>query len=276
VSERRLDDLVGEAALSRIDMIKLDVEGAEKRALEGARTCLARFRPIVLFEVLDAALGKQGSSRDALLEMLATFDYEFFVFDNESGWPRRSRPEDQSENMIAAPAETPLPQVWRAPRRVHHAVNQPEPEYQLKPLEGEAALFDLLENQICEGSSIDSGVVLALATGAEQWSYAVRFPVREEARTLLSADSRIAVRLEAVVESGRIGFGVVGGDGSTYLTPEIEYGENAQAVSFNLALLGPPPGSAVIVRNTSGNGRPSKVRIHSMSTFVLVASRLSR
>lgn len=40
-----IDALVGELGLERIDFIKMDIEGAEVRALEGARRTLARFHP---------------------------------------------------------------------------------------------------------------------------------------------------------------------------------------------------------------------------------------
>jgi FkbM family methyltransferase len=48
VSIRRLDDLIFEAKTDRIDLIKIDVEGAEGLVLEGARRTLETFRPVVL------------------------------------------------------------------------------------------------------------------------------------------------------------------------------------------------------------------------------------
>lgn len=41
----RLDDLVEELGLDRVDWIKMDIEGAEQRALKGAARTLARFKP---------------------------------------------------------------------------------------------------------------------------------------------------------------------------------------------------------------------------------------
>lgn len=42
---RPLDDIVRELDLDRVDFIKMDIEGSEVRALEGAQQTLARFRP---------------------------------------------------------------------------------------------------------------------------------------------------------------------------------------------------------------------------------------
>jgi FkbM family methyltransferase len=45
-----LDDLVAEFALRRVDLVKIDVEGAELEVLEGARRVLSEFRPSLFVE----------------------------------------------------------------------------------------------------------------------------------------------------------------------------------------------------------------------------------
>jgi FkbM family methyltransferase len=47
---RRLDSIVAERRLTRLDLIKIDVEGHERQVLEGAADSLRRFRPAVVFE----------------------------------------------------------------------------------------------------------------------------------------------------------------------------------------------------------------------------------
>lgn len=108
VAARRLDSLVQEAKLPTVDVIKLDVEGAEHRVIEGARTVLAQFRPVVLFEALDPALRKQGSSRENLCGLLSSLQYRLFTFDETDGLPTPADAGGSSENMIAIPAESSL------------------------------------------------------------------------------------------------------------------------------------------------------------------------
>jgi FkbM family methyltransferase len=51
-----VDNLVRELQLSRVDFIKIDIEGAERKALEGARETLKKFKPrmaICVYHLLD-------------------------------------------------------------------------------------------------------------------------------------------------------------------------------------------------------------------------------
>ena len=105
---RTLDDLVGEEGLSRIDVIKLDVEGAEKRVLDGARNSLARFRPIVLFQAVDPALRKQDTSRDQLFESLTEAGYRLYAFGDITGLPTLIQEAERNGKIVGVPTEHPL------------------------------------------------------------------------------------------------------------------------------------------------------------------------
>jgi FkbM family methyltransferase len=50
VTLRRLDGLIAERGFARLDLVKIDVEGHERRVLDGAATTLARFRPALVIE----------------------------------------------------------------------------------------------------------------------------------------------------------------------------------------------------------------------------------
>ena len=70
-------------ALERLDMIKIDVEGAEVAVLEGARETLARHRPVVLLDT-HPSLGADVPRLQALFD---EFGYDAFDSDRH-----RSRP----------------------------------------------------------------------------------------------------------------------------------------------------------------------------------------
>jgi FkbM family methyltransferase len=111
VSTRSLDSMALELGLSRLDVIKLDVEGAEARVVEGALDSLRRFRPVILFEALNAALRQQGSSFEGLTGLLQAHDYILYTF-GKTGLPVLAAAGARSDNMIAVPAERPLPAEW--------------------------------------------------------------------------------------------------------------------------------------------------------------------
>jgi hypothetical protein len=49
-----LDEVVRTLNLDKIDLIKIDVEGAETYVLSGAQKVINQFRPLLLVEVLEA------------------------------------------------------------------------------------------------------------------------------------------------------------------------------------------------------------------------------
>jgi hypothetical protein len=75
VHGRRLDDVVRELGLQRIDVLKADVEGAEVLVLSGARDVLTRFRPTLILEVVPGQLENMGTSVQALEGLLASVGY---------------------------------------------------------------------------------------------------------------------------------------------------------------------------------------------------------
>ena len=58
--------------LARLDMIKIDVERMELEVLQGAKTALARFRPIIIVEQVKAP-------KDEIATVLASYGYEWFA-----------------------------------------------------------------------------------------------------------------------------------------------------------------------------------------------------
>jgi FkbM family methyltransferase len=72
----RLDDYVEAHRLGRIDVIKIDIEGAELNALLGAIKTLGTFRPIVLMELDRDNLKRAGRSLSDILSFWAELRYQ--------------------------------------------------------------------------------------------------------------------------------------------------------------------------------------------------------
>jgi FkbM family methyltransferase len=75
VPVKRLDDVLEGSGISRVDVIKLDIEGAEWIALRGAVNTLARYRPILILEVGRETCLAAGYEPEALIEWLTALNY---------------------------------------------------------------------------------------------------------------------------------------------------------------------------------------------------------
>ena len=102
---RSLDALVVEENLQRVDMIKLDIEGAEYDALLGAEATIRRYGPALLIEVFDSALRHQDATSGQIWSFLEDLGYRLYVFSPESrGLVLAARKDSyDSENLIAMP-----------------------------------------------------------------------------------------------------------------------------------------------------------------------------
>lgn len=76
VSMKTLDSLID---ATDVDVIKIDVEGAELGALRGASRILADSRPTVMFESAPGDANGLGYTKEALWEFFAAIDYEIVL-----------------------------------------------------------------------------------------------------------------------------------------------------------------------------------------------------
>jgi FkbM family methyltransferase len=75
VSATTMDDWATVTPLDRLDFIKADIEGAEFRLITGARATLGRFRPVLLLEVNEVCLARDGKSPGELVALLTEVGY---------------------------------------------------------------------------------------------------------------------------------------------------------------------------------------------------------
>lgn len=71
----RFDDWVRDSDVHRVDVLKLDIEGAEVKALRGMSEAIRRFRPVLIVEINPMWTRRMGTSTTELIDVLHGFGY---------------------------------------------------------------------------------------------------------------------------------------------------------------------------------------------------------
>lgn len=74
-----LDGFAKSRGLTRLDFIKADVEGWEAHILRGGMETLARFKPVLFFEVVEASLARAETTPAEIWERLTGLGYKALV-----------------------------------------------------------------------------------------------------------------------------------------------------------------------------------------------------
>lgn len=78
-----LDNILSERQISKIDFIKIDVEGFEYAVLAGGKKSIMQSKPIMFIELDDNNMRENNKSARELIELLLSFGYrEIFRADN--------------------------------------------------------------------------------------------------------------------------------------------------------------------------------------------------
>lgn len=75
IALRKLDEIVAQEKLKRVDFIKCDVEGAELQVFRGGHETISRFRPVVFCEVHPSYTERMGYAPDELFGFFADMQY---------------------------------------------------------------------------------------------------------------------------------------------------------------------------------------------------------
>ncbi len=111
----RLDDVLGE--ITRLDALKIDVEGAELLVLKGAEHLLARFKPIIAFESSEESTASFGHSTKDVKMFLAGRGYKLFRLPALESRQMRLIPinasaADEFSTIVALPENVPGLTSW--------------------------------------------------------------------------------------------------------------------------------------------------------------------
>jgi len=103
----RIDDVLAEQGISKVDFIKLDVEGGELAALNGATRLLhGESRPAILAEVQDIRTQPWGYPSREIIRFLIRMDYRWFAIAAKGALlPISCDQESYDANLVALPVE---------------------------------------------------------------------------------------------------------------------------------------------------------------------------
>jgi hypothetical protein len=104
---RRLDDVLAESAVTKVDFMKLDVEGAELSVLYGAMKVLhGESPPAILAEIQDSRTEPWGYAAKEIIQFLIRLDYRWFAIGAKGALlPISCDQETYEANLVALPVE---------------------------------------------------------------------------------------------------------------------------------------------------------------------------
>lgn len=96
-----LDQYFEEGIISRVDVMKVDVEGFELFVLKGAREVIERFRPLMFIELVETNLRNQNCSSLGLIEFIEGYNYT--VLDARTMLPIERNHGDHHTDVVCIP-----------------------------------------------------------------------------------------------------------------------------------------------------------------------------
>lgn len=79
VAVRRLDDYLARGGIERVDVVKMDIEGAELSVLRGAERLFRSLRPVLLCEIEEARIQPWGYQGRDIVDLLLGWGYSWFA-----------------------------------------------------------------------------------------------------------------------------------------------------------------------------------------------------
>lgn len=100
VEAKRLDDFLADEKVDQVDIVKLDVEGAEEQVIAGAPNLFYNVRPIWFVELVQGRTDNfSGSTEKIFLNFIAA-GYEAFVLNSDYGWDHVDKLNDHTDYLF--------------------------------------------------------------------------------------------------------------------------------------------------------------------------------
>ena len=122
VNATTLDEFTSTRKITRLDIIKIDIEGAEVKFLNGGATTLKQLQPILMMELNHSALERFGHEVSVPVNILKGLGYRLFRCQRRGLTPLKTLPvRGEYFNVIALPGQLAgddAPRDWAAVARL--------------------------------------------------------------------------------------------------------------------------------------------------------------
>lgn len=238
-----LDGFVRDAGVTRLDCVKIDVDGFDLEVLKGSVETLARFNPWIVIELNHALATRGQSAGEALLWLVGQGYDEAFVVDHENFVLKRTN--NRSANKHGLRLRFDRDPILLPPS---FATDEPVSNlFQSRPT---------FANEARE----EQGIVVV---PGPCWSYAATWPIVEAG----TPDGPVIVEMALEVLSGRVGIGCLMADMATYIGKEAALSAAPPLQTARIFLRDTAKVRHLVLRNTETSGRESRVRVHSVRTW---------
>ena len=100
-----MDDYIEKRGISRISLIKIDIEGSEMLALKGMQRILERFHPKILIELKEETFTNSGYQAKNIIDFLVKAGYNMFIIDEQGNISNDlTRQHEDYHNFLFLPA----------------------------------------------------------------------------------------------------------------------------------------------------------------------------
>ena len=100
VQATRLDDLLTAESISHVDIVKIDVEGAEQHVIDGAPNLINKIKPIWFIELVQGRADNFTGSASDIFQQFIDAGYQAFILNNDYGWDQVTAISDATDYLF--------------------------------------------------------------------------------------------------------------------------------------------------------------------------------
>ena len=100
VEAKRLDDVLTDEKIDQVDIVKIDVEGAEEQVIAGAPNLFYNIRPIWFVELVQRRTDNFSGSAEKVFLNFITAGYEAFVLNSDYEWDQVNKLNEHTDYLF--------------------------------------------------------------------------------------------------------------------------------------------------------------------------------